>query len=486
MYDANPALQTAETAFIRARIWYRDTDTLPKAIALLTRLKVSNDTDSAQREALLGNAYARAGDPRRAASHFAKAEDVAAATGNANIIATVANHIGLGCVVMPLDLKKAREQLALVRKGTSPQSRLDALQLEAIILQRETRFRDQARVLTELLSNLEPHTIRHVQHRVTAVEFLALIARELYRPDAVTVVERHVAAPFPADFALYYFQSVKAVAWAKALQGDYFNAFRFLKLCTNHAPDDAWRTMALCDRAYFAFVRNETTWFRQELADAQEAAEKVDWESRYDDSIVALLLLAELFSPIDAPQAAAYLARFTALGGVRGQGWLFKNDDRLLALMEYSTGVVETHLDNADVAIVSLQNALKIYERVGFEWRAARTALRLYDVTKKTSYLNVAGRYLTHYQNSWLYEELRSRQNSRPLTDKLSPMRRRVFDLLCEGKTNAEIADDLDLAVTTAANHAKAVLKIFGVPSRHALVAEAMRRGFQQQPITDE
>lgn len=64
-------------------------------------------------------------------------------------------------------------------------------------------------------------------------------------------------------------------------------------------------------------------------------------------------------------------------------------------------------------------------------------------------------------------------------------MRDRVFHLLCEGERNVELDSQLELAVSTVANHSKAILKAFGVSSRHALLAEAIRRGIIQSNAED-
>jgi DNA-binding NarL/FixJ family response regulator len=56
-------------------------------------------------------------------------------------------------------------------------------------------------------------------------------------------------------------------------------------------------------------------------------------------------------------------------------------------------------------------------------------------------------------------------------------MQERVFRYLCQGLSNADIANELGRSEFTVANHAKAVLKAFGVRSRSALIAEAMKRG---------
>lgn len=465
--------------FLRARCYLREPNGEHKAVVLLNKLSLRDgDEDAIRRDTLLGAAYAAAGDLRASDSKFKAALAGARAIGDRELLAEVAYRVGRRYAVWASDLDEARKYLQFIRSGKSLQSQLDALQLEAAILSRETRVREEARVLTELLLSLNPQSNDHMENRAWSLHTLSALARETYLPDALPLIERYLAtASWPPDFAVLRFQTTKALAWAKALQGDYFNAFRFLKQTALSAPDDAWRTMVLCDRAYLARVRGEDTWSRQELSDAEEAAEHTEWEQREDESTVALLLLAELVAPINAAQASGYLARFRKLGGIKERRLLMKGDERFQALIDYSTGVVEVSLGDRRLAMEALKSALSIYERSGFEWRAARAALRLYDATNKISYLERASSLLRHYSNSWLADELRARKGGNSGATGLSPMRDKVFRLLCDGKSNAEIASQLGLAVSTVANHAKAVLKAFSVTSRHALIAEAIRRG---------
>jgi DNA-binding CsgD family transcriptional regulator len=145
-------------------------------------------------------------------------------------------------------------------------------------------------------------------------------------------------------------------------------------------------------------------------------------------------------------------------------------------LLDYVSGVVDLHHGERKRATGRFEGARHVYRNIGFEWRAARCDLRLFDVTRKTAFLQEAHRWLGNYPKSWLAEEWRERYAGSKKESGLTPMRDRTFRLLCEGKSNVEIADKLDLSVATVANHAKAVLKFFGVSSRHALLAEARRR----------
>jgi len=490
LFDENSRAQVPklDESFLRARLYLREAHMEHRAISLLNGVKTSKQNrDFVEREMLLGEAYAVAEaraftkDFRAADERFKAAMSAATDIADPELLAQVAYRLGRRHAVAANEPQKAREALALARGGSSLESRLDAQHLESWILSREGRVRDQARILSELLRSIDPNSPRHMEHRARATQTLAAIAREAFLPEAIPLVERHLGGvPWPDDFRVARFQATKAIAWAKALQGDYFNAFRYLKQSATVAPDDAWRAVALSDRAYLAHVRGEQTWFRQELSDAQEAAEAADWIRREDESPVALLLLAELLAPFNAAEASGYLTQFRALGEIQNSRSLLRDDERFQALVDYSTGVVDMHLGNRKLAVSRLQSAMRTYERVGFEWRAARAALRLFDATKKNSFLTLAEGWLRHYPASWLVDELRARRTSKAVETGLSPMRDRVFRLLCEGKSNIEIAAQLGLSVSTIANHAKAVLSAFDVRSRHALVAEAMRRGIIQ------
>jgi DNA-binding NarL/FixJ family response regulator len=78
---------------------------------------------------------------------------------------------------------------------------------------------------------------------------------------------------------------------------------------------------------------------------------------------------------------------------------------------------------------------------------------------------------------SWLGARLRSYAGQSSLAVRLPRMQQRVFEDICRGLSNAEIAKHLKRSEYTVANHVKSLLKTFNVPSRSALVAEAVRRG---------
>lgn len=476
--NARKAQPVPRAALTRARIALRTTGQSSKALTLLKSIQpASTGSDLVWQQMLLGEAHASSGDFRVADDRLQRALHTATQKGDAELIAAVGYRIGQRHV-LESNVQGAREGLALAKAGRSTESKLAAQLLESRVLETESRTHDRARVLIRMLSTIDPRSEQHMAYRIAGTSALSVCARESYVPDAVRSIERQLGGtPWPEDYAARRFLAERALAWTSALGGDYFNAFRFLRGRVDSAPNDAWRTVAFCDRAYLARVRNERNWFEQELFEAQAIADTVEWESFDDESVLALPLLAELTAAVDPVRATKYLNRFKRMAdGSTGKLPFFHRERRFPALLDYVSGVVDLHRGERKRAAGRFEGARHVYRNIGFEWRAARCDLRLFDVTRKAAFLQEAHSWLGNYPKSWLAEEWRDRFAGSKRESGLTPMRDRTFKLLCEGKSNVEIAEELDLSVATVANHAKAVLKFFGVSSRHALLAEARRR----------
>jgi DNA-binding CsgD family transcriptional regulator len=170
-----------------------------------------------------------------------------------------------------------------------------------------------------------------------------------------------------------------------------------------------------------------------------------------------------------------YLARHRELGDIKSP--LHRSQDpRLSAFFGYSTAVTELALGNKKRGLSDLRDALDAFERVGYEWRTARCLIAEYAVTAEEALLATAAERLRNYGQSWLARELRSLKSSSRRID-LPPMKRRVFEEACLGKSIPEIAKVLGKSEYTISNHMKEIFKAFNVSSRSQLMAEAARRG---------
>lgn len=470
LYDhqigANPPLSAT---LLRARA-YLKSDDAPAAIAIIERAKPGKGNGEARRILVLAQARAQVGNYEAADDSFDRALQIAHQLHDPTLAADIAYYRAQR-FLFERRPDAAKELLPLARSSVTEFGQLRALHLESFVLNYEGRHLDQARLVMELLGRIDPNQTAHMEIRAWATCTLAYLAREIYVPEALPEVERQLGGtPWPPDFDDRRFQTLKALGSACALRGDYFNAFRFLRYCSRSATNDASRAIAAAERAALARCKGEMFWSRQELAEAEEYAANVNWNSVRDDSRIGLLLLAELFVAVDPAKAALYQARFNESEGVRAPNFYLKNDPRLAALVQYAEGVVDLAIGHRKVGVSLLKKALETFRERGYEWRTGRCALRLYEATREESYVRLAHEYLRHYMNSWLGDEYRASLSPQAIS--LPPMQRRVLDELRKGLTVPQIAKKFGRSEHTIRNHIKPIFKAYGVKSRDALIAK--------------
>lgn len=452
-------------------------DDAPAAIRVLSNQRFADPSSEMERSIVLGAAYSRVGEYDAADEYFDAAQSAAERLNDADALAQIAYRRGRRHAFAG-NLERAREQAQLAARGPSLPRRLEALQLEGFIYGLESRYALQAGALQRLLAQVDPADERFALQAAYATHTLAVLARELDLPEALPVVERQLrACIWPPELNVQRFQSLKALGWSYALRGDYFNAFRYLKKSMEFAPSRAWQTIATTDRAYLARCLNEERWSRQELSEAEELADGVDWRTTRNEERVGLLLLAEMCAPIDVGRAAHYMAQFRDLGGVQSPLLNYAFDDRLQAQADYSSGVTQLALSNTKAGIKLLRRSFAVYDRIGYDWRAGRSALRLLEATGEPEHLQAAMEKLRHYPNSWLADELRKHSGRNGAAPSLPRMQQRVFEELCRGLPTAEIARNLGRSEYTVKNHIKRIFRAFGVKSRAALIAQVSKTG---------
>jgi DNA-binding CsgD family transcriptional regulator len=482
LFDQHAAQAPREAALLRAWIFLKKRD-YARTIKLLNAPDLGRLTraQDAERLMLLAVAHSRSNRFAEADEYF----DRAASTG-AELIRSGELAYWRGRRYLeerrPQD---AEPLLNEIRSAPGDKARIWADWLESGILTHQKRYLDSALVLMHLLEFMDGLKRQYREDEIWALHTLATRARELDAPKIRRFIQARVnRQEWTEDFRVNQFQTYKAVAWCHALEGDYFNAFRYLKMAGAIAPSPPWQAMTLLDKAYLAKCIGEALWSRSELAEAQEILDQVSWRETDDEERVALPLAAELCAQPDSGRAASYLARFFELRDAMSPQLHLRYDDRLSALAEYANGIVQAQLGNRKSASAAFRKAWDVYESIGYDWRAGRCALRMYELTSNASWLERAKQKLQSYTGSWLRDELREEAAAESLP--VTPAQRRVLGLLTEGKTTAQIAKITGTSPNTIQNHIKAMLRALGVPSRSVLIAEAMKRGLARVKISSK
>jgi DNA-binding CsgD family transcriptional regulator len=421
---------------------------------------------------LAGVLYARSRDDRLAELSFNKASSMLEKTHSPALRDELTYHRGFW--LWTNRRLEESEAIALsLRNSAVKDVRVRAKILESLIASSRERYLEQAALSLEAYRLAMDND--DVELQAYATRNLATLARELPMPQLRDVAKGAVErVAWTVDLREEQFKAVRAAGWCCALDGDYLNAFRLLKAAGGVAPSDHWRVMAALDRAYLARCLGEPRWSEQELLEANMLARDLDWHGRTNEEHVALVVLAELYSEIDGALSLAYLARFRELGQIVKPTESFAHDRRLGAMADHSTGMVHARLGDVHAAIANLEAAWDVLSTVHYDWRAGRTAIELYKLTKKPIWSERAQEKLAGYPMSWLAGQVVTTGPRNSLA-KLSPAQRRVFEMLIAGRSTGDVAAALGRSVFTVRNHIRAIFLAFDVKSRAALVAEAAR-----------
>lgn len=459
-----------EATLLRARISLK-TDHAPHAIALLAEPRSHLDArDEAERLMLLAVAHAASGRFEEADEFFERA---AQAGGSRLFPAEFPYRLGRR-YLESREPTRARDELAKVRHLKSHDGRVLGDLLETGILSQEERYFDEAHLLIALITYMDAGDRPYIEESIHALRTLAMLARELDEESLREFVQKRASRQaWTDDFRPHQFQTLKAVGWTYALQGDYFNGLRYLKMAGAIAPTTAWRAMTLLDRAYLARCFGEPRWSTEELSEAEDLIASVSWRETHEEERIALVLAAELFAPIDSGKASAFLAQFSELRDSLSPLLLFRYDRRLAALADYASGVVDLQFGNRKAAALALERAWSTYDDIRYDWRAGRTALRLFKLTNDIDWYKRAEYKLRNYRSSWLWQDLIATKQA----PRLTRAQREIVRMLYEGKTTKQISEETGRTDWTVQNHVNAALKAFGVPSRSALLAEVIKLG---------
>ncbi len=192
-------------------------------------------------------------------------------------------------------------------------------------------------------------------------------------------------------------------AWRDALAGDHVGAYRRFRTAAALAPSDAWRVLALADRAALARELGELLTAADAIGEAEELADRIDWNATSSDERCGLLLLAVLLAPQTPAWAQARLDTFNSIA-TKGDADAAapSNDKHQRAAEAYAFGATAAACGRASEAIPLLGEAFELYRERRYDWRAVAVALDLHELNGDAALLAFARKRALRVPHSWL------------------------------------------------------------------------------------
>jgi ATP/maltotriose-dependent transcriptional regulator MalT len=375
-------------------------------------------------------------------------------------------------------LSEAEQRLLRPLRAGDAILRAKALALGAWIEGSRERYESQIEGLQKALDTLPPCEDLFTAAKI--LHALAALSCNLFRLELAVEVERRAnAIPWSEDMRAMQLEIMRSVAWNHALAGRFVPALRLLRRNENIADSAPSRVVALLDRARICFGSGETLNYRAYLESADELATTCDWANTPGEERFSLLTLAALWAPSDPIHARGVLEKYRVLCGSTTKTSAWGNGDRRrMAAEHYSAGVVLRYLNQHAESVEHLQSAFKIYEGIGYYWRAALCAYHLDGANPEL--LERATQWIEQYfPHAWfapLFAGLRTAEKDGALQS-LGRSRRQILHFVIQGRAVKDIAEILNREEKTIRNHLSAIFKAFGVHHIEDLRAECARRG---------
>jgi DNA-binding CsgD family transcriptional regulator len=376
------------------------------------------------------------------------------------------------------DTDRAEADLEDALVDAAPVARAAYYQLRSWIAARRENYAEQAHLLTMAARHVLDDPSDDVGLLADITRTLATLNRDLPLPHVAPLVERLVAdLPWTSDLGVAHFNAVRDLGWHHALHGRFLPALRLLHRAEALAPARAWVIMALADRAQLARWAGEPASSQATLLHALDLVPEVAWDTTDDEERSALLVAADACSEVDALRAHALLERFDALAGGFAPRLVARADRRVGAHRALVAGAVQHSLGHDAAAVESYRAAYVGFSELGYKWRAAICAGRLFALTRERSWHALGSELVREYPDGWIARDLATAGvDIDDAVRCLTPREREVLQSLLSGMRVTQIAGKLNISPHTAKHHATAIYRAFGVESQSELMAEAKRR----------
>jgi|GEM_PF-3698643 len=358
-------------------------------------------------------------------------------------------------------------QLLQHRTPVDPVVRARYLILRGYIFAQCEQFNEQAAATRSALVLLLEHAPNNAYLIASAAWALGTLARELNLPTALDVVSRAEAEiAWPDDLAREHFNILRAIGWNYALHGRRREANTYLMRGLDTAKTAAQKMLAHLDRACTADADGVSELFLSELDLAHDYYKQIDWSRHQDEEAMAPILAAHLNADCNRERALEYLARGDEQRALIPKSMGLGHGERVPAYFSAAAASVYKTID-LNRAIREGKKAYRIFNRIGYRWRAGRAALELHEMTMYRPWLDRAHEAFEPYSNA-IVDDVKFRCYAN-----LSPASVRVLGLLQQGLHRSEIATLLGRSQPTVEKQIRALFRAFDVSHIGALLAKA-------------
>ncbi len=335
------------------------------------------------------------------------------------------------------------------------------------------KYRDQAADLLDAIRRLLRIENTDVGMLASAAHALAGLARDIALPDAIpllTSVER--GTRWPQDLALQRYQTVRALAWAAAVNGQYINAFRELNRAERLSQSDVCQAWSHLDRCNVALISGQEYVANAELQDALQLIRSFERGEASSEEAVTLLMAAELLAPKDATAALQLVDDAENLHRSMSRNLAYSHGRRFEALVNYARASAQHVLGANAEAERSGQIAFEIFTSLEYNWRAAQAALLMYNITQDARWLQRAQEFSAEYPRSFIATTVQAAAKATNLPAGLTERQVEILEQLKEGKRTEDVGQELGISPNTVRIHIGKIHRMLGVKSRAQLLAK--------------
>ena len=427
---------------------------------------------------LLGAAYVRRGDVAQGLSLLERTQH-AALEGHPAIRSEIALHRALGHYARR-ELASAELAIAGVSRG-SDIVYARAAELQGWIAMARADYDAATEHFCTALRRIDACRHRDAFLEANVLQALAFLAPDRFDWQTWSLIESRLLLLewSTKELALPRFWIALAASTIEELEGRTLDALRSAGTAERLAPSPGFRVLARTRRAAISRAAGEPLAHRDHTASARAQFERLDVRRLSGDERYLPLALADEVAYAGDLEGARALVELHRARGADSPLTSLMGDVRLTAQLRAVEAKIAELAGERDAAHRAYAEAFRTFRKIGFTRRAVIVALRLAPLSGHGYLYEYAVRSTrTLPPSSWMRLALREREDlyTDETARKLTNAQREILLLVCEGKSNAEIAALRGRSVHTIRNAIAAMFRIFEVDSRTALAAEYHRR----------